>query len=155
MRASGSVLSAAARVPVEASFERVLVWGSERDGDGSNDTRSDFKITDIEVLQAREHEAISLDDQARFGRKRESAESGRNVEQAVALVVDRGMAGRRGELQCDAQLGGERDRERIDPAAGAVAAPQLGRPQGGHVLEGVVVRVGARHAGKLVRVVAH
>jgi hypothetical protein len=114
--------------PVEASLQRVLVRGSERDGDGSHDTRSDFEIADVQVVQTREHDAVSLDDKARFGRKLEFAKSGRYVLQAVALVVYCGVARGRGELQRDAQLSRERDGERIDPAAGAVASPQLSRP---------------------------
>ena len=71
------------------------------------------------------------------------------------MIIYSGVSGRRGELQGDTQLTLERDREGVDPAAGAVAAPKLGRPQGWEVLERVVVRVGAGHACKLVWVVAH
>ena len=140
---------------MKAALESVLIGGSERNGDGSNNAASGFETGDVEILQAGEHEAVALDDQARSGGQRDLAEESDGVEQAVALVVYSGMTGGSGELQGDAEVVAEGDRHGVDPAAGAVAAPQLGRPQRGHVLQRVVVGVGAGHGGELIRVVAH
>jgi hypothetical protein len=140
---------------VEAALEGVLVGGGERDGDGSNHPGSRFEIADVEVLQAREDKAIPLDDQAGNGRQIYFAEGQGSAHEAVALVVDGGVARGRGELQRDAQLADEGYGQGVDPAAGAVAAPQLRGPQGWQILERVVVRCGTGHACKLVGVVAH
>ena len=50
---------------MKTTFESVLVGRSEGDGDGSNDAGAGFKITDVQILQAGQHEAVPLDDKAR------------------------------------------------------------------------------------------
>ncbi len=72
---------------MKAALESVLIGGSERDGDGSNDATSGFETGDVEILQAGEQEAVALDDQARSGGQRNLAEVRHSVEQAVTLVV--------------------------------------------------------------------
>jgi hypothetical protein len=141
---------------VEAALEGVLVGGSERNGYGSNHPGSRFEISDVEVLQARENKAVPLDDETGAGWKKKFAEAYLIVAyKAMALIVDGGMSRGRGELQRDAQLAGEGYGQGVDPAAGAVAAPQLSGPQSRHVLERVIVRGVTGHACKLVGVVAH